>query len=59
MDNRDVDLLAAGRVDPMNVAGMALEHTVAVSGSRLLTGVTITEFAKPKSHGPHGGIPEE
>jgi chaperonin GroEL len=44
-----VDLVAAGIIDPTKVVRLALENAVSAAGILLLTEVTMTEVADPKS----------
>jgi chaperonin GroEL len=46
--NRYVDLIEAGIVDPTKVVRIALENAVSVAGLLLLTEATITELPEPK-----------
>jgi chaperonin GroEL len=46
-----LDLVEAGIIDPTKVVRLALENAVSAAGVLLLTEVTMTEVAEPKSEG--------
>ena len=49
-----VDLVEAGIVDPAKVVRLALENAVSVAGTLLRTEATMTEIPEEKTHAHHG-----
>jgi chaperonin GroEL len=57
--NKYVDLVEAGIIDPTRVVRMALENAVSVAGVLLLTEATLTEIPEPKESPAAPGFHEE